>query len=157
MCSAKYSEGSRDSFWLSDAGLLVYRIGGQNQNRKLTWIARGDGKRVDAAPEGWYQSIRISPDGKDVALDAASGVEDLWRFEFARGVRTILTDNPSRDVVPVWSPDGSRIAFMSNRTGAFQLYQRDALFTARQRATTVWETPRRSAARRVERLATAAN
>ena len=49
------SPGSRDSFWLSDAGLLVYRIGGQNQNRKLTWIARGDGKRVDAAPEGWYQ------------------------------------------------------------------------------------------------------
>ena len=49
---------------------------------------RGRGTR------GRYQSIRISPDGKDVALDGASGVEDLWRFEFARGVRTILTDNP---------------------------------------------------------------
>ena len=77
------SPGNREGFWLSDAGLLVYRIGGQNQNRKLTWIARGDGKRV-AAPEGGTTSIRISPDGKGVALDAANGVEDLCRDSNSR-------------------------------------------------------------------------
>ena len=59
------SPGVREGFWLSDAGLLVYRVGGQNQNRRLIWVTR-DGKRLEAAPEGLYQSIRISPDGKDV-------------------------------------------------------------------------------------------
>ena len=119
------SPGIREGYWLSDAGLLVYRVGGQDQRRKLTWMTR-DGKRKEAVPEGLYQSLRISPDGKDVAVDAAGGVEDLWRLEFARGTKIKLTDNPRRDVVPVWSPDGSRIAFMSNRTGVFQLYRRDA-------------------------------
>ena len=119
------SPGIREGYWLSDAGLLVYRVGGQDQRRKLTWMTR-DGKRKEAAPEGLYQSLRISPDGKDVAVDAAGGVEDLWRLEFARGTKIKLTDNPRRDVVPVWSPDGRQIAFMSNRTGVFQLYRRDA-------------------------------
>ena len=119
------SNFSRTAFSASNAGSLVYRTGGVDSDRKLTWISR-DGGRQDAAPPGLYQSFRLAPDGREVALDAANGVEDLWRLEFARGVRTKLTLGGRRDVVPVWSPDGRHLAFMSNRTGVFQLYRKDA-------------------------------
>lgn len=37
-----------------------------------------------------------------------------------------LTDDPSEDVDPAWSPDGSRIAFASSRSGNRQIYVMDA-------------------------------
>lgn len=39
---------------------------------------------------------------------------------------TNLTNDPARDVNPVWSPDGRRIAFESDRTGFMQIYLMDA-------------------------------
>src|SRR5262249_680284 len=35
-----------------------------------------------------------------------------------------LTFDPGEDRYPVWSPDGSRIAWRANRDGAFQIYQK---------------------------------
>jgi Tol biopolymer transport system component len=37
-----------------------------------------------------------------------------------------LTTNPAYDGVPTWSPDGTRIAFQSDRTGKSQIYVMDA-------------------------------
>ena len=39
-----------------------------------------------------------------------------------RGGSTRLTFDASSDTTPLWSPDGTRIAFTSNRTGAYDLY-----------------------------------
>jgi len=119
------SNFSRMAFSVSSAGPLVYRTGGVDSDRRLTWINR-DGTREDGTAPGLYQSFRLSPDDREVALDASNGVEDIWRLEFARGVRTRLTSGDRREVVPVWSPDGRYLAFMSNRTGVFQLYRKDA-------------------------------
>ena len=37
-----------------------------------------------------------------------------------------LTDDPGIDLDPVWSPDGTRIAFSSSRNGNFDIYVVDA-------------------------------
>ena len=37
-----------------------------------------------------------------------------------------LTDDPAYDGVPAWSPDGTQIAFVSDRSGAAQVYRMDA-------------------------------
>jgi Tol biopolymer transport system component len=50
----------------------------------------------------------------------------LRLLDFARGTNTPLTFSSSSNVYPVWSPDGSRIIFASNRDGAFDLYQKEA-------------------------------
>ena len=42
---------------------------------------------------------------------------DIWIIDIARNVRSRLTFDPGRDVSPVWSPDGTRIAFQSTRSG----------------------------------------
>src|SRR5262249_34505780 len=41
-----------------------------------------------------------------------------------RGLRTRLTFDPALNVAPIWSPDGTRIVFSSNRRGNMNLYQK---------------------------------
>jgi Tol biopolymer transport system component len=45
-------------------------------------------------------------------------------YEFPHGISRRLTFDRAPDAFPVWSPDGSRLAFASSRTGIFDLYQR---------------------------------
>jgi len=37
--------------------------------------------------------------------------EDIWVIDVARGTHTRLTSDPATEVLPVWTPDGTRIAF----------------------------------------------
>jgi TolB protein len=45
--------------------------------------------------------------------------------DVASGVELRLTDDSAADVAPVWSPDGRRIAFLSDRGGAWAVYVLD--------------------------------
>jgi serine/threonine protein kinase/roadblock/LC7 domain-containing protein len=108
---------------------LVYRSGSQNVERFLAWLdASGKtagvvGDADDASPRG----LSLSPDGRRVALHrTVNGNTDIWLVDIARGVRTRLTFDPAVDTSPVWSPDGSRIVFTSNRGGTFDLYVKRA-------------------------------
>ena len=65
----------------------------------------------------------MSPDGRRVAVQRAVGDNtDLWLVDGGRTSR--LTFDADVDVRPSWSPDGTRIAFASSRTGSMDLYQK---------------------------------
>ena len=87
---------------------------------QLTWFDRTGhvlGTLGDAAP---YASLALSPDERRVAVALGTGNPenvDIWLIDVARNVRSRLTVDPGRDVSPVWSPDGTRIAFQSSRSG----------------------------------------
>ncbi len=51
---------------------------------------------------------------------------DLWLSNVTGGNVTRFTFDPANDLFPVWSPDGSRIAWASNREGVFHLYEKAA-------------------------------
>ncbi len=95
----------------------------------LTWFDR-QGNRVGTVGEaGVYRTLSVSPDGKRVAAERTEqGTQnrDIWIFDAAGGTGTRLTTDPAWDAFPVWSPDGSRIVFTSNRGGTFDLYQKAA-------------------------------
>ncbi|MCG6921469.1 MAG: protein kinase [Acidobacteria bacterium] len=63
-----------------------------------------------------------SPDGASIALTTAGSREDLYVLQSDGGEFRQLTDDPFRDRGPQWSPDGSEIAFYSNRSGTYQVW-----------------------------------
>lgn len=67
----------------------------------------------------WMRYPAISPDGKTVAFTYKG---DIYTVPAAGGRAVQLTTNPAHDTRPVWSPDGTRIAFASNREGSFDVF-----------------------------------
>jgi eukaryotic-like serine/threonine-protein kinase len=114
-------------------GVLAYRPGpgfGSGILR-LSWFDR-QGKVLNVALDpGNYSMLSLSPDGKQVAFvridnQGPGGNQDIWLFDAARGASTRFTFDPAADSAPVWSPDGSRIAFASDREGVRNLYLKPA-------------------------------
>jgi Tol biopolymer transport system component len=97
----------------------------EDETRPMSWFDRagrelGQTTTVGASPS-------LSSDGKQIAfsrIDPQSRAGDIWVEDVSRRVLTRLTTDQSYDWMPVWSPDGSRVAFASNRDGAMDLYEK---------------------------------
>jgi len=62
-----------------------------------------------------------------VAINRSVDNTDVWVMDTMRGTRRRFTFDPSTDQLPVWSPDGQRIVFSSDRTGGvYNLYEKPA-------------------------------
>jgi serine/threonine protein kinase len=117
----------RTFFSVSQTGVLAYESNSSGKTQ-LTWVDR-NGKQLSLVGQpSNYLRQTLSPDEKQVAIDDldAQGNRDIWIIDLARGTPTRFTFDPAVDWVPIWSPDGSRILFSSNREGVFDLYQKPA-------------------------------
>ena len=68
-----------------------------------------------------FSSNRDDPDPSD-----DNRIYNIYVMNADGSDQTRLTDNPANDLVPRWSPDGRRIAFMSNRDGNYEIYVMNA-------------------------------
>ena len=132
-----YTEAGAAAFAASQTGVLIYRNDPQRQatsagapvaalniaERPLRWASRTGRSEQAAIPGGWT-GVDLSPDGKRAAVhrhDADGG--DVWIFESGQTIPSRFTFDAAQDnSSPVWSPDGARIAFASQRNGKWGIY-----------------------------------
>jgi Tol biopolymer transport system component len=108
---------------ISATGSLVYVSGGvQAAQTRLVWVSRNGAEQTMAAPGRAYVLPRLSPDGRRLAVAIQDQGSQIWLYDFARGTFTRLTFEGNINLVPVWTPDGKRIAFNSNRDGPFNIF-----------------------------------
>lgn len=80
--------------------------------------------QVTGAVEGADLDPRLSRDGRWVVFASTQHEPTPNLYVKARGASTVtqLTSGPASDVMPAISPDGSRVAFASNRNGFWNIY-----------------------------------
>ena len=116
------------NFALAGKGSLVYvlRAGaGSGAPRSLVWVDREGREEPLATPLRAYVSPSVSPDGTQVAVDVAdSDGGDIWLHDLERGTERRLTTDPAPDSTPLWTPDGARVVFSSQRGEQPGLFQK---------------------------------
>jgi Tol biopolymer transport system component len=119
-----YNPGNgRVFFCASDNGILIYRTGFV-VNRQLTWFSRTGEQLGTLGTPDFILGPSLSSDDKRLAImrgDLSKGI-DIWLVDVARGTNSRFTFGPAIVGNPIWSPDGSRIVFSSNRAGVYDLY-----------------------------------
>ena len=119
------SSVARAIFSVSDNGTLVYQGGSGATFSQLTWFDR-EGKELNTlgAPAR-YANPHLSPDGKRVAADIddpESSNTDIWLIEANHQGIYRFTFDPAQDETPLWSHDGKRILWLSDRGGKNGFY-----------------------------------
>jgi Tol biopolymer transport system component len=104
----------------SKTGTFLY-VAGENTSANLIidWMDKEGKFQPLRKVGGNYFDPRISPDGKRLALAVEDrGTLDIWVYDWQRDTPTRVTFGPGNSAFPVWTPDGQRIVFRSDRGSA---------------------------------------
>lgn len=105
---------------MHDSGTLIYVAGPAQTTEDVSLVLADRAGTVTPlkVESDRYGNARVSPDGARLAVDTDDGKEAnvyLYELSGTRG-RNRLTFG-GRSQFPVWSPDGQRVAFQSDREG----------------------------------------
>lgn len=115
---------------VSRSGTLVYVAGRfESAERQLVAVDRSGAVTPFAAPARAYSAPRASPDGQKLVVTIAGTTEDVWVYNITQGTLNQLTFE-ANNAFPVWTPDGQKVTFSSNRTGPHNLFWTRADATA---------------------------
>lgn len=79
--------------------------------------SQGGKAAVDSVPS--FAEPALSPDRSEIAFISGG---DIWTVPAAGGEARLLVSHPANESRPLYSPDGRKLAFISNRTGAGDIH-----------------------------------
>ena len=124
MASGGGTNGGSLLWALSPAGTMAY-VPGVERQFEVALLDR-QGKERIVLPAGNYNGPRLSPDGRLIAVTIVGTTDsEVYVHDIARGTTTKLTSG-GRNLWPIWSPDGTQIAYASSREGSTNVYWRRA-------------------------------
>jgi Tol biopolymer transport system component/predicted Ser/Thr protein kinase len=120
------------AFSASDTTVLAYRKEGDGgADRELVWMNRAGqrlglvGKPARYTRNADAASFAISPDEKSIAVGIENGAQaDIWLADIGRDILSRFTFGSGTNRNPVWSPDGSHLAYARVPASAGDLYQK---------------------------------
>jgi Tol biopolymer transport system component len=105
-------------FAVSSAGTIAYVPSTAGGLSTLVWVDRtGKVEQLPLLPAR-YGSPGISPDGKRLLFTRQDEKNKIWVYDLERKILRRLLDEKGEEWLPVWSPDGRKIAFNSTRHGS---------------------------------------
>ena len=114
--------------WTPAARRLVVVRTLTDRTKQWAVVSVRDGGLQVLKSVGWrYPVGSLSPDGRYLAyeIESAEGVpgRDLFLLRLDGSSETELVRHPSDDLRPVWTPDGTQVLFLSDRTGSRSLWR----------------------------------
>ena len=125
------------SFDVSQTGEVVYQSVSEYGDVELEMMDRSGKTLSVIGTQGNYAYVRLSPDGQKVAVvDSTPGGSEqaIWLYDLKSNVKTRFSFGSGLSGNPVWSPDGSRIAFTSTRSGVANIYVKPTTGASEEKA-----------------------
>jgi Tol biopolymer transport system component/predicted Ser/Thr protein kinase len=110
-------------FGISDTGSLLYAAGGIPHEDKnlLVWVDQKGTEQPVTNLQFPFSAARLSPDGQRIAYFAQRGGYHIWVYDLSRGTNSLVTAEEEA-LWPIWSPDGKRLLFASQKTPVANLF-----------------------------------
>ena len=102
----------------------MYRSGRVLYGQPLIWGAVMEGRSVYGVLRPLSSAFRLTAAGlPSGCYQTEAGTTDIWLVDMSRRINAPLTHHPTWDLHPVWSPDGTQIAFASQKEGPAKLFK----------------------------------
>jgi serine/threonine-protein kinase len=111
------------AFSVSAAGHLAYADGPEERGTRVpVWVDKKGHKSPLAVKPQSYLHPRISPDGRQLAIEVEGASHDIFTYDFARGGEPTKMSFDGASHWPSWTPDGRRLTFRSWKTGTMTMW-----------------------------------
>jgi serine/threonine-protein kinase len=123
-----YPQNGAAQFTVSENGTLAYLKASavQSESHLVVVDRTGNAKQIPSKLRQLFE-VQLSPDGLRLAVSGreSQGTPDIWLYDLARGTWTRLTFGPASNRSPIWTSDGKRVLYLSERP-VFDLYWKAA-------------------------------
>ncbi len=112
-------------FAFSNTGCLLHLTGDAHDvKQRLVWVDEQNNQEPLALADQAIEEPRLSPDCTRVAFGIRGKSNDIWIHDFATGSLTRVTYDGD-NFAPIWTSDGARVTFSSNRNGPCHIFSQD--------------------------------